>query len=186
MKYEDDLDPVLSDALKVLADADREAGAPPEVEARLRAAFRNKHRRQRMSLWIPLAAAAVILLGVAIEMRMHRSATVAPVIATHQAPMTQAAPTVEPVIAQVTPVQHVAHARPAHKPQEIVTDFFPLAGYAPADEADGAELLRVTLPAAAMREVGLPVREERLADRVQADVLVTHGVAQAVRFVRSE
>ena len=186
MKYEDDLDPVVADALKALADADREAGAPPEVEARLRSAFRNKHRRRRMSLWIPVAAAAVILLGVAIEMRMHRNTNVAPIIASHQEPAPQAAPAVEPVVSKITPVQHTAHAGPAHKPQEIVTDFFPLAGYAPADEADGAELLRVTLPAAAMREVGLPVREERLADRVQADVLVTHGVAQAVRFVRSE
>ncbi len=186
MKYEDDLDPVLNDALKALADADREAGAPPEVEARLRSAFRDRNRKRKMSLWISLAAAAVILLGVAVEMRMHRSVNVAPAIATHQAPVTQPAPRLEPAIATVAPPRNVAHARPARTPQEIVTDFFPLAGYAPADDADGAELLRVTLPAAAMREVGLPVREERLGDRVQADVLVTHGVARAVRFVRSE
>ena len=186
MKYDDDLDPVVADALKALADADREAGAPPEVEARLQAAFRNKHRRRRMSLWIPLAVAAGILLAIAIGANMHRSANVAPVIATHQEPAPLAAPVVEPVVKKAASTQQVAHETRAHKPQEIVTDFFPLAGYAPADDTDGAELLRVTLPAAAMREVGLPVREERLADRVQADVLVTHGVAQAVRFVRSE
>ena len=181
MKYEE-IEPRVQSALQALADADREVGAPPEVEARLQAAFRNRNRKRKISWWIPLAAAAVILLGFAIEMKRTRIVLVKPVIATHQEP----APEPAAVIAKAPPVRRVAHAKPAPKPQEIVTDFFPLAAYAPADDADGAELLRVTLPAAAMREVGLPVREERLADRVQADVLVSHGVARAVRFVRSE
>jgi hypothetical protein len=44
--------------------------------------------------------------------------------------------------------------------------------------------VRVSLPASAMREVGLPVREDRLMDRVQADVLVSNGMATAIRFVK--
>jgi hypothetical protein len=66
--------------------------------------------------------------------------------------------------------------------REIVTDFFPLVDYAPPFER--GELVRVSLPASAMRTVGLPVREDRLGDRVQADVLVgQEGLARAIRFV---
>jgi hypothetical protein len=43
----------------------------------------------------------------------------------------------------------------------------------------------VQLPAAAMRTVGLPVREEHMADPIQADVLVgEEGMPRAIRFVR--
>jgi hypothetical protein len=45
--------------------------------------------------------------------------------------------------------------------------------------------LRVSLPASAMRGVGLAVSEDRLTDMVQADVLVgQEGLARAIRFVR--
>jgi hypothetical protein len=38
-----------------------------------------------------------------------------------------------------------------------------------------------------MRKVGLPVNEDRLSDRVYADVLVgDEGLARAIRFVRYE
>ena len=56
----------------------------------------------------------------------------------------------------------------AEPPSEIVTDFFPLMDVAPP--LGRGELLRVAVPASAMRSVGLPVREERLNDPVQADV----------------
>jgi len=72
---------------------------------------------------------------------------------------------------------------PYSQPQEIATDFFPLVDF--AAPADGGELVRVSLPASAMREVGLPVREDRLDDRVQADVLVSNGMATAIRFVKN-
>lgn len=46
-------------------------------------------------------------------------------------------------------------------------------------------LVRVNLPAEAMRAVGLPVREDRLSERVQADVLLSEeGLATAIRFVK--
>jgi hypothetical protein len=68
------------------------------------------------------------------------------------------------------------------EPREIATDFFPLVDFAPP--VDDGELVRVSLPASAMREVGLPVREDRMTDRVQADVVVSHGLATAIRFVK--
>ncbi len=57
----------------------------------------------------------------------------------------------------------------------------------PAPPFERGQILRVDVPASAMRAVGLPVREERLADRVQADVLVgEEGMPRAIRFVSFE
>jgi hypothetical protein len=73
----------------------------------------------------------------------------------------------------------------ATRPREVVTDFFPLMDPAPPFER--GQLLRVELPASAMQMVGLPVREDRLADPVQADVLVgEEGLPRAIRFVSFE
>jgi hypothetical protein len=67
----------------------------------------------------------------------------------------------------------------------MVTDFFPLLDPAPPFER--GEILRVNLPASVMRTVGLPVWEERLGDRVQADLLVgEEGLPRAIRFVRTD
>ncbi len=68
------------------------------------------------------------------------------------------------------------------QPREIVTQFFPLMDVPPPFER--GELLRVSVAADAMRAVGLPVDEDHLADRVQADVLVgQEGLPRAIRFV---
>lgn len=77
-------------------------------------------------------------------------------------------------------------ARPIKRqPREIVTQFFPLLDAAPPFEH--GELLRVTVPASTMRRVGLPVNEDRLSERVYADVLVgQEGLARAIRFVSYE
>jgi hypothetical protein len=66
--------------------------------------------------------------------------------------------------------------------REVVTEFFPLVDYAPPFER--GELVRMRVPASTMRAVGLPVREDRLSDPVQAEVLVgQEGMARAIRFV---
>jgi hypothetical protein len=94
-------------------------------------------------------------------------------------------PSAESVVRWVTgetkPIQPVIPSvRP--QPREVVTDFFPLMDVAPP--LGRGQILRVTVPASTMRSVGLPVREERLNDRVQADVLVgEEGMARAIRFV---
>ena len=68
-------------------------------------------------------------------------------------------------------------------PRELATDFFPLTDVALPFEH--GEMVRVTVPAATMLTVGLPVPEERLADPIQADVLIgEEGLARAIRFVR--
>jgi hypothetical protein len=69
--------------------------------------------------------------------------------------------------------------------EEVVTEFYPLMDPAPPFER--GRLLRVELPASAMRMVGLPVHAEHLSDPVQADVLVgEEGLPRAIRFVKFE
>jgi hypothetical protein len=99
-----------------------------------------------------------------------------------------------PVVAAVAPPAPVEvvgppEPKPVRKvrqqPREIVTQFFPLLDVAPPFER--GELLRVTVPASTMRRVGLPVNEDRLDERVYADVLVgEEGLARAIRFVSFE
>jgi hypothetical protein len=82
------------------------------------------------------------------------------------------------------PLRRPIAVRPRH-PQEIVTQFFPLMDPAPPFER--GQLMRIELPASAMQMVGLPVHEDRLSDRVQADVLFgEEGLPRAIRFVKFE
>lgn len=65
---------------------------------------------------------------------------------------------------------------------EVATDFFPLLEVIPPFER--GRILRTTVPAATMREVGLWVHPDRLYEPVEADVLVGNdGIARAIRFV---
>jgi hypothetical protein len=211
MKPEDELrsgvnaagvNPTLTRALNALGELDRALQAPPEVEAKLRVAFLSlsqkthaqNSRSQRDRLrnwptrvwrWVPALAAAVILAIVAWH---YRGSRVEPVrVVSSVAPVIQPQITApQPRITRAAPAQTArrnAGRAPYSRPQEIATDFFPLVDF--ALPADGAELVRVSLPASAMREVGLPVREDRLDDRVQADVLVSDGIATAIRFVKN-
>jgi hypothetical protein len=71
------------------------------------------------------------------------------------------------------------------QPPEVVTDFFPLMD--PAPPFQRGRILRVEVPASAMKMVGLPVHEEHLNDPVEADVLVgEEGLPRAIRFVKLE
>jgi hypothetical protein len=83
--------------------------------------------------------------------------------------------------ARETPKKVVAVDVPA-KPEEIVTGFFPLMENPPPFER--GLLIRMTVPASAMRAVGLPVGDNHLSDPVQADLLVGQDdLARAIRFV---
>ena len=163
----------MNELLKALADADREREAPASVEARLREAFRRKHSRPKWPYFAMGLAAAVVLFVVL------RPRPQVPVQAPQIAVVTPAV-----TVAPRAPVaRKVLHRKP--QPREVVTEFYPLIEDAPPFE--GGELLRVSLPASALRGVGLPVSEDRLTETVQADVLVgQEGLARAIRFVRYE
>ena len=156
----------MKELLRALAEGDREKEAPPEVEVRLRAAFRRKYRRR---IW-PYFAAAMAAGLASFFVRVPKSQTMEIAVVTPPAPALKAVKTAPP---------RVVHRKPT---QEVVTEFYPLMEDPPPFER--GELLRVSLPAAAMRSVGVPVSEDRLGEMVQADVLVgQEGLARAIRFV---
>jgi hypothetical protein len=173
-------------ALKALRQADRHREAPRVVEDRLLAAFRERQRQPRNSPWqfaAMLAAAAMIVMLVlrlyserqgAIRVdRAMKATPVATVVERTQEPAARS----RPVAVRKRNAIAVQEA-----PREIVTDFFPLMDVAPP--LGRGQLLRVAVPASTMRSVGLPVREERLDEPVQADVLIgEEGMVRAIRFV---
>jgi hypothetical protein len=165
-------------ALKALAEQDREREAPDEVETRVIAAFRRNRggKKRKMLALAGLAAAAAITLFFARPQEHPKPVAPLPVVA---------------AVAPPAPVEVVGPPEPKpvrkvrQQPREIVTQFFPLLDVAPPFER--GELLRVTVPASTMRRVGLPVNEDRLDERVYADVLVgEEGLARAIRFVSFE
>ena len=166
-------------ALRALAEQDREREAPEEVEIRVLAAFQRRRARRRIkAAMLPgLGAAAAIALFFALAREHPKPSAPLPVAAVAPERVETAVPPAPKRVRKVRPV--------AKQPREIVTEFFPLLDVAPPFER--GELLRVTVPASTMRKVGLPVNEERLGDRVYADVLVgQEGLARAIRFVSYE
>ncbi len=171
------------EALRALSEQDASREASPEVEARLRVQFQSRGRRRawrRTAAWATaaMAAAATVVFFVVTNRQPPTP------VAVHE--VVKQAVVVQPEIAPATVVKTATRVRkPVMRPQEVVTDFFPLMDPAPPFER--GQLLRVELPASAMQMVGLPVREDRLADSVQADVLVgEEGLPRAIRFVSFE
>ncbi len=172
------------EALRALSEHDASREASPEVEARLHVRFQTRRRRgawRRAAAWATAAATTVAAMVVflVVANRKPPAAAPSPEVIT-QAVVVQ--PEAAPAVAVKTPRRA---RRPVNRTQEVVTDFFPLMDPAPPFER--GQLLRVELPASAMQMVGLPVREDRLADPVQADVLVgEEGLPRAIRFVSFE
>jgi hypothetical protein len=169
----------LVDALRELAEQDSAREAPAWVEARLVEALRRR-RRQRAAWRAGVAAVVVIAAFLAVAGRRHPRPKVSPA-----QPGTAVAVRMPQPLAPVLPRRAVPAEVRAAPPEEVDTPFFPLLDAPPPFER--GELVRVTLPASAMRVVGLPVREESLDDLVLADVLIgDEGMARAIRFVSFE
>jgi hypothetical protein len=161
-------DPLLTAALRGIAEEDARAGVSEAVTARLRAEFHavsgaarlRQGYRGRARLWrygAMLAAAAALVAAI--------TAT------TLRGPSTQPAP-----------------APPATlESREIVTEFMPLTyGDVPFS---GGQLVRLQVPRTALASFGLTppdAAQTQSTDTVLADVIVgDDGLARAVRFVRS-
>jgi len=205
MQSQDDLNDNIVAALRKLAEQDAGREAPWHVETRLLASFRKQkaRKRWRSGLTWSLAAAAMIAVLVLTGLRQQappaqgvspaqsvpppqRVATRPPQLAVATPPQVEStvAEQAAPVKARRPPLAPPAPPRNSQK-REIVTEFFPLLDVAPPFER--GELLRVTVPASTMRKVGLPVNQDRMGDRVYADVLVgQEGLARAIRFVSYE
>jgi hypothetical protein len=184
-------------ALQSLREADRDLEAPREVEDRLVSALRMGRRRK--GTWfsgvrIAQVAAAVVVIAGAVGLAVYKRPVPESVRVELRGPDSRREPTqIAAVSAPGGELRSVAPTRlaavrqkttPAREPDEIVTDFYPLLDAAPP--LGHAQVLRVVVPARTMRTVGLPVREEALDDRIEADVLVgEEGMARAIRFVRT-
>jgi hypothetical protein len=176
----------LTEGLLAWVAVSMEEQAPPEVEEKLRAAFRRqpapvRHGRR----WLIIAAAGSIAAAIVL-------------FKLPGPPPPKAAPPIlksanqEIGVPVVAPVKSVASSRPViRRPRrrpvqlEIATEFLPVAvddGWTPLD---GGRLVRVKLPRSALGVFGLPVDAVRGPERVQADVMLSNdGVLRAIRFVR--
>ena len=177
----------LTEGLLAWAAVSMEEQAPPRVEEKLRATFRQQAipvRRGRG--WMTIAAAGSIAAAILLfKLPAPPPPKAAPPVVTSAnqeigVPM---------VVAPVTEIKKNRQAirRPRRRPvqAEIATEFLPVAvddGWTPLD---GGRLVRVKLPRSALGVFGLPVDEERGPERVQADVMLSNdGVLRAIRFVR--
>jgi hypothetical protein len=164
----------ITEALRALRRADFDLELDGEAEVRTLLKFRRQRRRRRLRklAWggSALSIAAVALVAILDRPKPEaRHVIVAEVV---RVP----APTL--VVAPPLPRRSI----PKRKPEEVVTPFYPLMVSAPPFES--GLLVRMTVPASAMRSVGLPVGDDHLSDQVLADVLVGQDdLARAIRFV---
>jgi hypothetical protein len=195
-------------ALAALRQASASSRAPDHIEAGLVQAFRAQRQkaageanRRRRYAWIggAIAASLVVAMAVRLSQPVVVTAPEAPVVAKVAAVPPPVPPARTEPKPAAEPARKAARARPRVRPQreseslnvstpatrELTTDFFPIP-YAPAmTHIDRGQLIRVNVPATSMRNFGLPVSEERMFDRVRADVLLGEdGIARAIRFVR--
>jgi hypothetical protein len=160
------------EALKALREADRHCEAGPQVEIRLMQAVA---RRRAARLWMRSAAVAVAAAAAVVILLHARRSERAPDGLT---------PVVTAVVLNPEPVtpEPPPPVRTKPAPREVTTKFYPLMELAPPFER--GELVRMTLPASTMRDVGLFVNASHMDDPVQADVLIgQEGLARAIRFV---
>jgi hypothetical protein len=76
------------------------------------------------------------------------------------------------------PVRHYA------KPTEQVTEYFPLSDGVDLNSLEVVQVVRIELPASALRQYGLPVGADMGSQAVTADVVLGYdGMARAIRFV---
>jgi hypothetical protein len=103
-------------------------------------------------------------------------------------PVPNPAPPTEKPVAQRDQVAQTPTPRRRAKPRphaETVTEYFPLIAGDDLDSLEFAQVVRVELTPAALREVGLPSSYATEGDFVKADlVLGRDGIARAIRFVR--
>lgn len=167
-------------ALRALREADAEQEASPELEARLVQAFRRRARVKRARAVVGICAGmAAGLAAVALGLAAWRITRIQPEKMLVVAP---AAPAPPSIVAAAPPKPRPVRRKPAPQMREVVTEFFPLMDFPPPFEP--GELVRMSLPASALRRAGFVVEGSGPDDPIEADVLVgEEGLARAIRFV---
>lgn len=197
----------LTSGLKLLAEDMESLNAPPEIELRLREAFRARSvfaRRRSYVNYRVAGIAAVLLIAISVIAINWRTDIPKQVTAdrTEPAPPVKEQPVKEQprieeprqpqqqeVVAVKPPRRSVRRAPRTevanHVNREIATDFMPLGYLNPATLQDGGQIVRVELPRSALVNFGLPVNMDRYHEKVKADVLLgVDGLAHAIRFVQ--
>jgi len=195
-------DETLTSSLQLLAEEMASLTAPPEIEQKLREAFRaqsataTSHGYGRY--WL-VAVAAMILIVISVIALRSRTDAPRPTVA--QQPQIKEQPiALQPKVDEPQPKQQQQIAqkprRPAarrarnnevanHVNREIATDFMPLGYLNPATLQDGGQIIRVELPRSTLVNFGLPVNMDRYHEKVKADVFIgVDGLAHAIRFVK--
>ncbi|HEX3185678.1 MAG TPA: hypothetical protein VHQ94_12825 [Pyrinomonadaceae bacterium] len=195
-------DETLTSSLQLLAEEMESLNAPPEIEQKLREAFRAQtataasHSYGRY--WL-VAVAAMILIVISVIALRSRNEPPKPTIA--QQPQIKEQPTIveQPRVDQLQPKQQQIAQKPRrpaarrsqnnevanHVNREIATDFMPLGYFNASTLQDGGQIVRVELPRSTLMSFGLPVNMDRYHEKVKADVFIgVDGLAHAIRFVR--
>jgi hypothetical protein len=189
----------MSQALRELA-AESPQGAPPELSARLHAAFARHHRvrRQKRAAFVIGIAAVLALSGMVLRMSKPAHLQVQappPAPANVQPSAPQQAKPAEPVAAthdsgaSIQPKRRVGSNRRAplaSGPSVATGDFIALSSFDPAIPLGQARIVRMELPGAALRRAGFPVNAELMQQPVVTDVLVGQdGRPYAARLVQT-
>ena len=190
----------LNDMLSALRTADADRGASPFAETRLRAAFREHYtapvKKRRSAAWLQtlLASAAVALVAL-VYLRTPPATAVKtappPKVAVAMPHVAEATLPV-PVVARPTPKVRRKATAPARRvaaapPPAAAEEPFVMLPYAPPLHArDWGQVMRVRVPRQSLRSLGLPLNEERIGERVPADLLLGEdGVPRAIRVVNT-
>lgn len=183
----------LSEALGLLARHSRRS-APPEIGAALVDAFRRRQAaRRRLQALRMTAIAAVLCLAAGLvwmtTSRRTQPATIAASPSSVRTTEQTTANAVPAVKADFTPVSRpphrAQHRRPMAEPAARTSDFMVLPGWSLAAPREQLRIVRMELPASALRMVGAPVSEEVTERPVLADFVVGQdGTPYAMRLVQ--
>lgn len=190
----------LKSSLQLLAEEMEGLDAPPEIEQKLREAFRARAAATAASTrntpyWL-LAVAAVLLIVISVIALRWRDDQHPQMnaVQTEPAPVKEE-PQLRPIEEEPQKISQKPRRRPVrrtprsevanHVNREIATDFMPLGYLNPAALQDGGQIVRVELPRSTLANFGLPVNMDRYNEKVKADVLLgVDGLARAIRFVQ--
>jgi len=179
----------LSFSLRQLAEESAEAQAPARLETLLLQEFRREKsatasRGVRWQLAAFGIAAAVLL---ALGLSLHRQHLVTPANVNSGQSSVQTVTTAPDNSAatktSATAVDGSTHAAVADD-AEYATAYMPLPYAYDPSELEGAAVVRVVLPRAALVSYGLPVEGMGVRDQVTADMVISQdGTPQAIRLV---
>lgn len=190
----------LACGLEALASSVGRCEAPPPVEAALLNVFREQRHPAivesgRPAGWVRIGAigavAAAIVAAFLLRMESPRAREIAGSPAVMAKRPTPAQPQASAAVESPARIRRRQRSRPvpaAAQPTPeapIMTEFLTVSQQDGWTPLEGGRLVRVRLPQSALGVFGLPVNEERRAERVQADVMLSDdGLVRAIRFVK--